>query len=65
MLSLEKTENEVLTITYEPSSSEDNFQRKLQAKISPSDQFLKTRRRNDIFQGKTIHGTKHVLIRTH
>ena len=41
MLSLEKTENEVLTITSEPPSSEDNFERKLQAKISPSDQFFK------------------------
>ena len=37
MLSSENTENEVLTITYEPPSSEDNFERKFQEHFSPSD----------------------------
>ena len=34
-------QHEVLTITSEHKSSEDNFERKLQAKISPSDQSIK------------------------
>ena len=46
MLSLEKTENEVLTITSEPPSSEDNFETKLQSKFAASDQSYKNKDSN-------------------
>ena len=36
--SSEHIKNEVLTLTYEQPSSEDSFERKFQAKISPSNQ---------------------------
>ena len=39
-LSLEHIKNEVLILTYEHPSSKDNFERKSQAKISPSDKIL-------------------------
>ena len=38
MFSSENTKNEVLTITSEHESSENNFERKSQAKTSPSNQ---------------------------
>ena len=38
MFSSEPIQNELLTLTFEHPSSEDHFERKFQAKISPSDQ---------------------------
>ena len=38
--SLERIKNEVLTLTYETSSSEDYYETKLQAKFDKSDQIF-------------------------
>ena len=56
----------MLTLASEHSSSEDNFERKFQAKLSLHNQvFEKNRRIIDRVQGKTTNGTKQVIIRTH
>ena len=63
--SSEHIENKVLTITSESPSSEDHFDTKIQANISPSDKKnCKTRRRIDRVQEKTANGTKQVISRT-
>ena len=59
----EKIKNEGLTITSEHPYSEDNFERKFQAKLSLSNFFLTTKRIIDRVQGKTTHGIKNVLIK--
>ena len=56
----------MLTSTYEPTSSEDNFERKLQARIYPSNQFLEQPEEELIeFKQKTTNVTKQVLIGSH
>ena len=45
-LSSEYIKNELITITSEHPSYEDNFERKFQAKISPSDQSKKNKNNN-------------------
>ena len=46
MFSAEHIQNEVLNITSEHPFFEYHFERKLQAKISPSDQSLKNKKKN-------------------
>ena len=46
MFSSEYTENKVLNITFEPSSSEDHFETKFKATISPSDKGSEKQEKN-------------------